>query len=64
MYNRIGLMLWGIAGPEFLVIFAYRQWRGCKDITRAIQKMVMDQKLGHLSSVYYEPRRELIRSSR
>ncbi|KAH6913510.1 hypothetical protein BKA70DRAFT_1421777 [Coprinopsis sp. MPI-PUGE-AT-0042] len=45
MTHRIYLMIWGIAAPEFLVIFAYRQWRGSKDITRVIRKVVEDDKL-------------------
>ncbi|KAH6897620.1 hypothetical protein BKA70DRAFT_752266 [Coprinopsis sp. MPI-PUGE-AT-0042] len=45
MMHRISLMLWGIAAPEFLVIFAYRQWKGSRDITRAIHQLVKEDKL-------------------
>ncbi|KAF5309544.1 hypothetical protein D9619_012323 [Psilocybe cf. subviscida] len=34
--DRIFLMFWGIAAPEFLVIFAYRQWIGSRDISEAV----------------------------
>jgi hypothetical protein len=47
MKHRLYLMIWGISAPEFLVIFAYRQWRGSKDITRVIRKVIEDDKLGH-----------------
>ncbi|KAH6914520.1 hypothetical protein BKA70DRAFT_1421286 [Coprinopsis sp. MPI-PUGE-AT-0042] len=45
MRRRLFLMLWGIAAPEFLVIFAYRQWRGSRDITRTFRKIAEDAKL-------------------
>jgi hypothetical protein len=48
--HRISLMLWGIAAPEFLVIFAYRQWKGSRNITRAVQILVRESKLGDLAS--------------
>ena len=44
--DRLYLMLWGIAAPEFLVIFAYRQWRGSKEITRTVRKVIQEDKLG------------------
>lgn len=36
MKDRVFLMFWGIAAPEFLVIFAYRQWIGSRDISEAV----------------------------
>lgn len=52
MKDRISLMVWGIAAPEFLVIFAYRQWRGSKDITRTIRKVIKEDKLGSTSYLF------------
>lgn len=36
MKRRVFLMFWGIAAPEFLVIFAFRQWIGSRDISEVV----------------------------
>ncbi|KAG2018340.1 hypothetical protein CC2G_007776 [Coprinopsis cinerea AmutBmut pab1-1] len=43
--QRIYLMLWGIAAPEFLVIFAYRQWAGARDISELVRRIVKEEKI-------------------
>ena len=35
-WRRIELMLWGLIAPEFILIWAMRQWRGARHITQKV----------------------------
>lgn len=44
--HRLSLLLWALAAPEFLVIYAYRQWLGSCDISEGVQRIVKEEKIG------------------
>lgn len=37
--RRIELMLWGLIAPEFILIWAMRQWRGARHITQKVHEL-------------------------
>ncbi|EAU83235.1 hypothetical protein CC1G_12717 [Coprinopsis cinerea okayama7 len=43
--SRLYLMFWGLAAPEFLVVFAFRQWLGSRRLTATVTEILEEEQI-------------------